>query len=473
MRQYLDFYIDGQWLRPESCPVVAVENPATERAVGEISFGNAHYVDLAVAAAEKAFSDFAITTASQRRDMLRSVLDGILNQRQVLAEAITAEMGAPTKLAETLHVQLLIDHLASVIDVLGEFRFIENLGQTHIRKEPIGVCGLITPWNWPLNQVAAKLAPALAAGCTVVLKPSENAPFSAYVLAEIIHRAGLPKGVFNLVNGDGLSVGAALSEHPRVDLMSFTGSTRAGRDVMQKSAGTVKKVALELGGKSACIVLDDADLTRAVQSCALTVFRNTGQTCTSQSRLLVPRQLQSQATEIAVQLAEGLVVGDPQQADSDMGPLASQKQYETVQHYIQQGIREGAVLSAGGPGKPAGLEVGYFAKPTVFSDVTPEMVIANEEIFGPVLTILPYDTEEEALTVANNSIYGLSGAVHSSDPQRCRDVAAQLRTGMVHINGVLKPIEAPFGGYKQSGLGREGGRAGIKEFLETKAIFGY
>lgn len=472
MREYLDFYIDGQWIKPVGCPIAAVENPATEETVGQISFGNTHYVNLAVDAAKMAFGEFAKTTIIQRREMLQSVLDGILNQRQALAEAVTDEMGAPKKLAETLHVQLLIDHFAAAIEVLEHFRFTEDHGQTHIRKEPIGVCGLITPWNWPLNQVAAKLAPALAAGCTVVLKPSEIAPFSSYLLAEIVHQAGLPKGVFNLVNGDGLSVGAVLSEHPRVDLMSFTGSTRAGRDVMQKSAGTVKKVALELGGKSACIVLDDADLARAVHTCAQTVFRNTGQTCTSQSRLLVPRQLHQQATDIAVELAEGLVVGDPQGSNTDMGPLASRRQYETVQHYIQQGIREGALLRTGGPGKPTGLEVGHYARPTVFSEVTPDMAIAREEIFGPVLSIMPYDTEEEAITVANDSIYGLSGAVHSSDPQRCCEVAAQLQTGMVHINGAIKPVDAPFGGYKQSGLGREGGRAGIEEFLEVKAIFG-
>jgi len=364
-------------------------------------------------------------------------------------------------------------HIKAAIRALKSYEFEETIRSTRVVKEPIGVCGLITPWNWPMNQIAVKVAPALAAGCTMVLKPSEIAPFDAMIFAEILDAAGVPAGVFNLVNGDGPGVGTALSQHPDVDMMSFTGSTRAGVLVAQNAAPTVKRVAQELGGKSANILLDDADFEQAVKNGAGDVFENSGQSCDAPTRMLVPKNRINEAAKLAASVAETIVVGDPREEGTEVGPLVSQLQWDKVQGLIQKGIDEGATLAAGGTGRPEGLERGYFARPTVFANVSNDMTIAREEIFGPVLAILPYDDEDDAVRIANDTPYGLSGYVSSSNLDRARKVAARLRTGMVHINGAYADASAPFGGYKQSGNGREWGAHGIDEFLEVKSIYGY
>jgi aldehyde dehydrogenase (NAD+) len=383
------------------------------------------------------------------------------------------EMGAPWGLARNAQAASGPQHIKAAIRALKNYEFEERNRTTLIVKEPIGVCGLITPWNWPMNQIAVKVAPALAAGCTMVLKPSEIAPFDAMIFAEILDSAGVPAGVFNLVNGDGPGVGTALSQHPDVDMMSFTGSTRAGVLVAQNAAPTVKRVAQELGGKSANIVLDDADFDKAVKSGAGDVFENTGQSCDAPSRMLVPKDRMDEAAALAASVAEATVVGDPRDEKTEVGPLVSDVQWNKVQALIQEGIDEGATLAAGGTGKPEGIDVGYFVRPTVFANVSNDMTIAREEIFGPVLSIIPYDDEDEAVRIANDTPYGLSGYVSSSNLERARKIAARMRTGMVHINGAYLDSAAPFGGYKQSGNGREWGAHGMDEFLEVKSIYGY
>ena len=473
MRDYLQFYINGEWVNPAVPRTLEVINPATEEAYARISLGSKADVDRAVAAAKAAFPAFAATTREYRADLLDRIIAAYQKRLGDIASAITEEMGAPAWLAAAAHAPSGLGHIMQAAGYLRTFAFEDRRGRHLIRKEPIGVCGFITPWNWPQNQIACKVAPALAAGCTIVLKPSEIAPIDAIIFAEILHEAGVPKGVFNLVNGDGPSVGAALSAHPDVDMMSFTGSTRAGVLVAQAAAPTVKRVAQELGGKSANIILDDADLGKAVKQGVLQMMSNSGQSCNAPSRMFVPRAKNDEAKAIAKATAEAVKVQDPQTAEKGaLGPVVSEAQWNKIQGLIRKGIEEGATLVAGGLGRPEGLNKGFYVRPTVFADVRNDMTIAVEEIFGPVLCILPYDTEEQAVTLANDTVYGLSGYVQG-EQAHAQQVASQLRTGMVHINGAGSDQTMPFGGYKQSGNGREWGVEGINEFLETKTVFGY
>ncbi len=468
------FYIGGQWVEPSSAARREVINPATEAPAGMIAMGAAADVDRAVAAAKAAFPAFAATTREERLDLIARIGVAYKKRFDDMAKAISAEMGAPFKmLASGAQAASGLGHFRAVAAALKDMEFERLQGTTLIVKEAAGVCALITPWNWPANQMACKIAPALAAGCTMVLKPSELAPLSAVVLAEILDDAGLPPGVFNLVQGDGEGVGAPLTAHPDVDMVSFTGSTRAGKLVMKTAADTVKKVALELGGKSANILLDDADFPRAVKQGVLTLMLNSGQNCNAPSRLLVPADRLDEVEAIAAATLGKLVVGDPQDDTTTLGPVANGAQFARVQQMIDSGITEGAKLVAGGPGRPEGIAQGYFVRPTIFSRVTPAMTIAREEIFGPVLSIIAYTDEDDAVRIANDTPYGLSGYVSSSDLARARRVARRLRTGNVHLNGAPVDTTAPFGGYKQSGLGREWGAWGIEEYLETKAIIGH
>ena len=473
MREMLQFYIDGKWVDPVAPNPFDVINPATEEVCGRISIGSAADVDLAVAAAKRAGESFASTTREERIALLQAILDEFSKRHDDIAEAIMDEMGAPWELAKHSQAASGPQHIKAALRALKTFAFEEVNGTTLIVKEPIGVCGLITPWNWPMNQIAVKVGPALAAGCTMVLKPSEIAPFDAVIFAEVLHAAGVPAGVFNLVNGDGPGVGTALSQHPDISMVSFTGSTRAGIAVAQNAAPTVKRVAQELGGKSANILLDDDSFAEAVTNGAANCFENTGQSCDAPTRMLVPRARMDESAKIAASVAAATPVGDPREKGIEVGPLVSELQWNKVQNLIQKGIDEGAVLAAGGTGKPDGLVKGYFAKPTVFANVNNDMIIAREEVFGPVLSIIPYDDEDDAVRIANDTPYGLSGYVTSSDLTKARRIAARLRTGMVHINNSWCDAMAPFGGYKQSGNGREWGAHGMEEFLEVKSIYGY
>ena len=473
MRDCRQFYIDGAWVNPETPHDFSVTNPATEEVVATISLGSLADVNRAVAAAQKAFETFSETSVEERSRLLRRVIDVYKSRSEEMSDAISTEMGAPLSFARKAQVPAGLGHLLEAVRVLEHFQFEQVKGSTLMRKEPIGVCGLITPWNWPMNQIACKVAPALAAGCTMVLKPSELAPLSAYLFAQILHEAEVPRGVFNLVNGDGPIVGAALASHPDVAMVSFTGSTRAGVAVATAAAPTVKRVTQELGGKSANIVLDDADFAKAVREGVQSCFRNTGQSCNAPTRMLVPQSRMAEVAQIAKQEAEGVRTGDPRSSDTHLGPLSSKAQFERVQRLIEQGVTEGATLIAGGPGRPEGMSKGFFVKPTVFSDVRNDMAIAREEIFGPVLSIIPYKDEEDAIRIANDSPYGLAGFVTSGDRERARRVARRIRAGNVHINGARVDFGGCFGGYKQSGNGREWGEAGLEEFLELKAVFGY
>jgi aldehyde dehydrogenase (NAD+) len=473
MLEKLQFYIDGKWVDPVEPRTLDVVNPATEEIYGRISLGSAADVDVAVAAAKHAFESFSVSTREERMTLLQSILDVYTRRHDEVAEAIMDEMGAPWGLAKNAQAASGTQHIKAALTALKDYKFEERIRTTLVVKEPIGVCGLITPWNWPMNQIAVKVAPALAAGCTMVLKPSEIAPFDAIIFAEILDEAGVPPGVFNLVNGDGPGVGTALSEHPDIAMMSFTGSTRAGVLVAQNAAPTVKRVAQELGGKSANILLDDASFEKAVSSGAANMFENTGQSCDAPSRMLVPRERMQEAAAIAAEVAAGTKVGNPRDEQTEVGPLVSELQWDKVQSLIQKGIDEGATLAAGGTGRPEGLDKGYFVKPTVFADVSNDMTIAREEIFGPVLSIIPYDDEDDAIRIANDTPYGLSGYVSSSDLDSARRIASKMRTGMVHINGAWLDSAAPFGGFKQSGNGREWGAHGIDEFLEVKSVYGY
>lgn len=473
MREHLKFYIDGQWVDPVTPRAHDVINPATEEPVARISLGSAADVDKAVAAAKRAFETFSQTSVEYRAELLQKIMAAYQARMGDIATAISQEMGAPMWLAQAAQAPSGLGQFMGTLNALKEYQFEYMMGATKIRREPIGVCGFITPWNWPMNQIACKVAPALAVGCTMVLKPSEMAPLDAMILAEIMHEAGVPPGVFNLVNGDGPGVGQALSTHPDVDMMSFTGSTRAGVLVQKASADTVKRVALELGGKSPNIILDDADLQKSVTGSVISMFTNSGQSCNAPSRMLVPRQLHDQAAAIAAAVAQNTKVMDPATAEKGaIGPLANANQFAKVQALIQKGIDEGATLSAGGVGRPEGFNRGYFVRPTVFSNVTNDMTIAREEIFGPVLAILPYDTEDDAIRMANDTVYGLSGYVQGS-PERARAVANKIRAGNIHLNLAGMDINAPFGGYKQSGIGREWGKYGLEEFLEIKAVLGH
>jgi aldehyde dehydrogenase (NAD+) len=473
MLEKLRFYIDGQWVDPVEPRTLDVVNPATEEVYGRISLGSAADVDMAVAAAKRAFESFSQSTREERMDLLQAILDVYAKRHDEVAEAIMDEMGAPWALARNSQAASGSQHIKATLTALENYRFEERIGTTLVVREPIGVCGLITPWNWPMNQIAVKVAPALAAGCTMVLKPSEIAPFDAMIFAEVLDEAGVPPGVFNLINGDGPGVGTALSGHPDIAMVSFTGSTRAGVMVAQNAAPTVKRVAQELGGKSANILLDDADFEKAVASGASDMFENTGQSCDAPSRMLVPKDRMDEAAAIAAKVAAETVVGNPREEGVAVGPVVSDMQWNKIQDLIQKGIDEGATLAAGGTGKPDGLDTGYFVRPTVFANVSNEMTIAREEVFGPVLSIIPYEDEDDAVRIANDTPYGLSGYVSSSDLDRARRVASRMRTGMVHINGAWLESLAPFGGYKQSGNGREWGAHGIDEFLELKSVYGY
>jgi aldehyde dehydrogenase (NAD+) len=473
MKDCREFYIDGKWVRPAREHDFPVINPATEESIATISLGGAADVDKAVAAAKRAFESYSETTVEQRREYLRRIMEVYQAKAEEMAETISLEMGAPISFSKAAQVGAGLAHFNEIVKVLEHFKFEEIQGTTLLRKEPIGVCGLITPWNWPMNQIVAKVAPALAAGCTMVLKPSELAPLSAYLFAQILDEAGLPAGVFNMVNGDGPTVGAAISAHPDVAMVSFTGSTRAGIAVATAAAPSVKRVTQELGGKSANIILDDADFANAVKEGAQACFRNTGQSCNAPTRMLVPKSRMAEAAAAAKQAAEGTQAGDPFTQGTNIGPLASRAQFEKVERLIHAGIEEGAKLIAGGPGRPEGVAKGYFAKPTVFTDVRNTMTIAREEIFGPVLSIIPYEDEDDAVRIANDTPYGLSGFVTSGNLERARSVAKRIRSGNVHINGARPDFAGCFGGYKQSGNGREWGEAGLEEFLELKAVFGY
>jgi aldehyde dehydrogenase (NAD+) len=471
MRDYTKFYIDGAWVEPLGTARLDVINPATETVAGVIAMGTAADADRAVMAARKAFDSFAATSREDRVELLQNILAEYQKRYADLAAAVTEEMGAPGWLAMQAQAAIGVGHIMTGIEVLKNYRFEELRGATMVTKEPVGVCAFITPWNWPINQIACKVVPALAVGCTMVLKPSEIAPFSAQLWTEVLHAAGVPAGVFNLVNGDGPTVGAALSSHPQVDMVSFTGSTRAGIEVAKNAAPTVKRVAQELGGKSPNIVLDDADLDAAVTRGVVSMMNNSGQSCNAPSRMLVPAAKMAAAKTIAAAAADGVTVGPPD-GNAKIGPVVSEAQWHKIQGLIQKGIDEGATLVAGGTGKPEGLETGYYVKPTVFADVTNDMTIAREEIFGPVLTMLAYADEDEAVRVGNDTVYGLAAYVQG-EIGHAHAVAKKLRAGQVFINGAGGDLMAPFGGYKQSGNGREWGDHAFAEFLEVKAILGW
>jgi len=473
MRDCRQFYIDGKWVSPTTAREWEVANPATEEPIATISLGSAADVDKAVAAAGRAFESYSQTSVEARVALLKRVIEVYTAKSEEMAQTISLEMGCPISLARSAQAAAGLGHLFEIVKVLENFKFEDLKGSTLMRKEPIGVCGLITPWNWPMNQIAAKVAPALAAGCTVVLKPSEMAPLSAYLFAQILDEAGVPPGVFNLVNGDGPTVGAAIAAHPDIAMVSFTGSTRAGIAVALAAAPTVKRVTQELGGKSAFIILDDADLETAVKEGVQACFRNAGQSCNAPTRMLVPRSKMAEATAAAKKTAEATAVGDPLAEGHHIGPLASKAQFDKVQRLIHVGMAEGARLIAGGPDRPEGMSQGYFVRPTVFADVRNDMTIAREEIFGPVLCMIPYEDEEDAVWIANDTPYGLSGFVSAGDIEHARRVAKRIRSGNVHINNARVDFGGCFGGYKQSGNGREWGEAGLAEFLELKAIFGY
>jgi len=473
MRDSRQFYIDGKWIDPINLNDFAVTNPANEERIGTISLGGAADADRAISAAKRAFESYSATSPNERLPLLKRIVDVYQARSEELAETISLEMGAPISLSRRNQAPAGLLHFQEIVRVLESFNFEERRGSTLMRREPIGVCALITPWNWPMNQIACKVAPALAAGCTMVLKPSEIAPLSAHLFTQVLHDAGVPPGVFNMINGDGATVGTRLASHPDVAMVSFTGSTRAGIAVATAAAPTVKRVTQELGGKSANIILDDADLASAVRSGVRECFRNTGQSCNAPTRMLIPTSKMTEGVAIAKHTAESLKVGDPLAPDVEMGPLAGPAQFEKVQTLIKTGIEEGAKLVTGGLGRPEGFTKGYFAKPTVFADVRNDMTIAREEIFGPVLCILAYQDEDEAVAMANDTEYGLSGYVASGDIGRARRVAMRIRSGNVHINGARPDFAGSFGGYKRSGNGREWGEAGLEEFLELKAVFGF
>ncbi|WP_327100656.1 aldehyde dehydrogenase family protein [Nocardia vinacea] len=471
MGRYSKFYIDGQWVEAAQERTFEVVNPATEEVCGTVAFGSAADVDRAAAAARAAFPAWSETGVPERLDVLRAIADAYQKRRDDLGAALTEEMGAPAGLANGFQLDLAAGHLAKAIEVLETFAFTVQRGQTLIVKEPIGVCGLITPWNWPLNQIAVKVFPALATGCTAVLKPSEQAPFTGQIFAEILDAAGVPAGVFNLVQGDGPNVGVPLSAHPDVDLISFTGSTRAGIDIARNAAPTVKRVTQELGGKSPNLILDDSDFADNVGRGVSGVMLNSGQTCSATTRMLVPRSRMAEAVEAAHAAAVQVTVGDPN-GDAAIGPVVSGSQFDKIQALIQQGINEGATLVIGGTGRPDGLDKGYYVKPTVFANVTNDMTIAREEIFGPVLSILGYNDIDDAVAIANDTEYGLAGNVAGADLDRARTVARRIRAGWVSINDAFD-FACPFGGYRKSGNGREWGEFGFDEYLEIKGILGY
>jgi aldehyde dehydrogenase (NAD+) len=466
------FYIDGAWVDPAEPKEFQVINPATESVAGVISMGSAKDVDRAVMAARRAFDGYSRTSPAERLALMERILAAYKAHYGEIVEAISTEMGAPITLSKGSQAGVGVGHISAMIEVLKSFKFEEMRGKVRLVQEPVGVCALITPWNWPINQVAAKVVPALAAGCTMVLKPSEYSPFSAILWAKVMHEAGVPKGVFNLVNGDGLNVGAPLSSHREVDMVSFTGSTRAGSEVAKNAAASVKRVHQELGGKSPNVLLDDANFERAVSKSVMHVFQNSGQSCNAPTRMLVPRAKLAEVEALAKKVAETVVVGDPTSEKTMLGPVVSKIQFDRVEGYIAKGIAEGAKVVTGGPGRPDGLSKGYFVKPTIFSNVRNDMTIAREEIFGPVLCILPYDNEEQAVQIANDTPYGLAAYVWSEDNLRARRVGGRIRAGQVTLNGAAGDMNTPFGGFKMSGNGREWGEFGLRDFLEVKAVIG-
>jgi aldehyde dehydrogenase (NAD+) len=471
MREYLKFYIDGEWVDPIELKTLDVDNPTTEQVSGKIALGSAEDVDKAVKAARKAFATWSMSTREERLELLEAILAEYQKRSADLGAAVSEEMGAPPSLGSGVQVYLGMGHLNNSIDALKNFSFEEPRGSALILKEPIGVCGLITPWNWPINQIACKVFPALATGCTMVLKPSEVAPYSAQIFTEVMEAAGVPAGVYNLVYGDGAGVGAAISSHPDIDMVSFTGSTRAGIDVARNAAATVKRVTQELGGKSPNIVLDDDAFATSVAAGVAAMMPNSGQSCNAPSRMLIPKSRKDEALAAAKAAAEQVTVGDPEDSNA-IGPVASKAQFDKIQSLIQKGIEEGATVIAGGPGRPDGLETGYYVRPTVFADVTNDMTIAREEIFGPVLCILEYDDIDHAIEIANDTEYGLAGYVAAADIEAARAVARRIRAGQVAINHAFD-LNTPFGGYKRSGNGREWSEFGFDEYLEIKGTLGY
>ena len=472
MAHELQFYIDGNWVAPLEGRCLDVIDPSTEEPFAQIALGGGRDVDRAVAAAKAAFPAFAQTSRADRLALLRRILEAYTARMEEIATTVSREMGAPLKFARELQAPIAATHLRKMIETLESFEFDTPKGTTMVTREPIGVCGMITPWNWPLNQIACKVGPAIAAGCAMVLKPSEIAPLNAVIFAEAMHEAGVPKGVFNLVHGDGTTVGQAIARHPDVDMVSFTGSTRAGIQVAKGAADTVKRVHQELGGKSANVILPDPDLDIAVSRGVMGCMRNSGQSCNAPTRMFVPADRHDEAVAIARKTAAPIRVGPPRDEASTLGPVVSQAQYK-VQGLIESGIREGADLVVGGPGRPDGLNRGYYVRPTVFAAVTPEMRVAREEIFGPVLSILPYETEEQVVALANDTPYGLAAYVQSGNIKHARQVARRMRAGTVQMNYPAWDSGAPFGGYKQSGNGREYAEFGLAEFLEIKGMVGY
>ncbi|RDS90522.1 aldehyde dehydrogenase family protein [Pseudomonas fluorescens] len=467
------FYINGRWTSPAIPATLPVVNPATEAVVAEVARGSAEDVDRAVAAARGAFAGWSATPAAARAQVLGKIHALILERKEQLAQALSLEMGAAIGFARAMQVPLAAEHVRVARDLLSSYRFQTVEGGTAIEREPIGVCGLITPWNWPLYQITAKVAPAIAAGCTVVLKPSELSPLSALLFAQLVHDAGLPPGVFNLVNGSGADVGAAMAAHGDIDMISITGSNRAGALVAQAAAPTVKRVTQELGGKSPNVLLPDADFAKAVPLGVMSAFRNVGQSCSAPTRMIVPRNRLAEVEALAAATANALIVGDPQSEQTQLGPIANEAQFHRVQSMIQAGLDEGARLVCGGPGRVAGFDKGFYTRPTVFSEVDNAMRIAQEEIFGPVLCIIAYETVDEAVAIANDTVYGLGAHVQGQDLDLARAVASRIRAGQVHLNHPAWNPMAPFGGYKRSGNGREYGVQGFEEYLETKAIVGF
>ncbi len=470
-----DFYIDGQWVSPAGAAELEVINPATEEPFAVISLGTEADVDSAVKAARAAFEEYRQTDPAYRRSLIEKLLDIMVRRQDEMGDIVSKEMGAPISMSRSSQAGSGPFHVEGFLKALSDFEyeFDFNGSGERIVREPIGVCGMITPWNWPVNQMTLKVVPALAVGCTCILKPSEISPLSAMLFAEMIDEAGFPKGTFNLINGEGPVVGEAMSRHPDIDMMSFTGSTRAGTAVTKAAADTVKRVSLELGGKSPNIVFDDVDLSETIARGVKSCFNNTGQSCNAPTRMLVQRDIYENAVEIAAEAASRVEVGDPAREGGHIGPLVSELQFNKVQGLIQIAIDEGARLVAGGPGRPAGMNRGYFVRPTVFADVSNDMTIAREEVFGPVLAMIPFDKEDDAVAIANDTPYGLAAYVQTADQERARRVARQLRAGMVMINGAQRPAGSPFGGYKQSGNGREGGIWGLEDFTEVKSISGY
>ncbi|MEZ5564997.1 MAG: aldehyde dehydrogenase family protein [Gammaproteobacteria bacterium] len=473
MYECRQFYIDGAWVTPQNSLERAVINPATEGRIGTVSMGAAADVDRAVGAARRAFGAWSQSSIGERKALIDRVISAYGRRQDDIAQAISDEMGAPLAFAKRAQAPLGLGHFSTIRQVLETFPFTEDRKGLRLIREPVGVCGFITPWNWPMNQAVCKIAPALAAGCTMVLKPSEIAPLSATILAEVLHEADVPAGVFNLVHGDGAGVGQPLAAHPDVDMISITGSTRAGVAVAKSAADSVKRVHQELGGKSPLVVLDEAILEAAMRWVVNDCFSNSGQSCNAPTRVLVPTRLHDKAVTLARDVAAGLVVGDPQSPATRLGPVVSQQQFDKIQRLIRAGIEEGAVLVIGGEGRPEGLARGYYVRPTIFAGVRADMSIAREEIFGPVLSILPCDDEAEAIRIANDTPYGLAAYVWATDLADARRVAGQIRAGMVHLNGASMSLNAPFGGFKQSGNGREWGEFGLNEFVELKVVLGY